>query len=66
MDQGYSTHAAVIARDALRYVVVTGLEGAALARTRAGARHVLAVPAVRALANAAAVRFGAGVELAVG
>jgi hypothetical protein len=49
-DSGFSIHDRVFSRH-LMLEVLAALEGANLIRTRAGARHVLAVPAVRSLAN---------------
>ena len=47
---GYSVHPDVFQRDEMQQVC-RELEHAPLARTRAGARHVLGVPAVRAMAT---------------
>ena len=49
-DPGYTIERNVLARDDVE-TVLESLEGAALERTRAGARHVLVVPAVRRLAE---------------
>ena len=54
MDAGFSIHPGIFARTVMR-AVLDELDRALLARTRAGARHVLAVPAVRALASAPAM-----------
>ena len=50
MDQGYSIDADVFDRDHMT-MVADALAGADLLRTKAGARQVLALPAVRALAS---------------
>jgi ectoine hydroxylase-related dioxygenase (phytanoyl-CoA dioxygenase family) len=49
-DAGFSIHDRVFSRH-LMFEVLAALDGASLIRTRAGARHVLAVPAVRSLAH---------------
>jgi hypothetical protein len=49
-DSGFSIHNRVFSRH-LMLEVLAALDGANLIRTRAGARHVLAVPAVRSLAD---------------
>jgi ectoine hydroxylase-related dioxygenase (phytanoyl-CoA dioxygenase family) len=51
---GFSIHEGVFDRTAM-LEVLAALDRAELTRTRAGARHVLAVPAVRALASAPAI-----------
>ena len=65
-DQGYSIYDQVFERAEM----LSTIEGlSAIARTKAGARHVLKVPTVRELAYieyAAAVNFGSGFELVVG
>lgn len=48
-DRGYAIHELVVGRAVVERVI-DGLDTAALDRTRAGARHVLGVPAVRAIA----------------
>jgi ectoine hydroxylase-related dioxygenase (phytanoyl-CoA dioxygenase family) len=53
-DPGFSIHEGVFDR-AVVLEVLEALDRAELARTRAGARHVLAVPAVRALASSPAM-----------
>jgi len=49
-DPGYSIHEGLFDRAAV-LEVLEALDRAELTRTRAGARHVLAVPAIRALAS---------------
>ena len=51
---GFSIHNQVFPRSAM-FAVVEALDRADVVRTKAGARHVLAVPAVRALASDAAL-----------
>jgi ectoine hydroxylase-related dioxygenase (phytanoyl-CoA dioxygenase family) len=53
-DPGFSIHEGVFDR-AVMHDVIDALDRAELTRTRAGARHVLRVPAVRALASAPAM-----------
>ncbi len=53
-DDGFSIHERVFERTVMAEVA-EALERAELARTRAGARHVLAVPVVRRLASAPAM-----------
>jgi ectoine hydroxylase-related dioxygenase (phytanoyl-CoA dioxygenase family) len=50
-DAGFSIHPAIFSRSQMS-VAINALDRAAIPRTKAGARHVLAVPEVRSIASA--------------